>query len=318
MYRVYHAKTPSFLPDAGNWPDGYQAVAEVEGTCLDDVFLRTNSNDTPWWENIGVKLLAENPRSTSVGDVVIDERGRVFLCDVIGWQEIRESVPFILLDMPAPPMLEAALGYEEREASDVYPHCRFVAFCWWGSKLAYADGQVMSNTSYHAWLMMIRHPVFMPVSLRWDFGTDDGPARHWLLVDSITRRLYVGRAREVEAFLDQCQRPRFPEISPQEQEAINASVMAQLRSIKFEEFAIDEQMMERIHKQMEQEFALVEELRNWLDTYATGLSREAEARLGSLFVQEEKCTDCGGEMQADDWLLCASCRSAITSSSQPS
>lgn len=84
---VYHAKTPSFLGfrtgqkvslfDLHNL---FEAVATIEMPevadvdALEDAFRLTNHIDDPWWENEGVTLTKES-RSTSVGDVIVVERG---------------------------------------------------------------------------------------------------------------------------------------------------------------------------------------------------------------------------------------------------
>lgn len=289
-YIVYHVKNPSFGLKEHVWPDEYNAVAQVEAAELEDVFVRTNTNATPWWKGSGLVLLSENPRSTSVGDVVVDYEGKAFRCASMGWEQIENFIPgFTLLEMPAPPMLEDAFGYECREANDVYPECRYVAFCWWGSKLAYSDGQIMSNTSYHGWLMMIRHPAFIPIAFTWDFGSDDGPAHHRLLIDRKTRLMFVGSAREVEAFLQERQRPRFPEMSQQEVEALEKAVLENFQSIEFKRVTLDAGAMASIHKRMEEEFRHVCELRNWLDAYCASLSEESATRLQNLYRSLVNC-----------------------------
>jgi hypothetical protein len=51
-------------------------VAEVDTHKLDQAYFLTNTIDTPWWENEGVKFLGspdhgmKGCRSTSVGDVM--------------------------------------------------------------------------------------------------------------------------------------------------------------------------------------------------------------------------------------------------------
>lgn len=85
-YKVYHKIDPDFQPTVPtNFPDGFDMVAEVvteEG--LEDVFRVTNHIDDSWWKNPEVKV-HKKVRSTSVGDVVVDETGTKHLCSLAGW-----------------------------------------------------------------------------------------------------------------------------------------------------------------------------------------------------------------------------------------
>lgn len=92
--RVYHAKEPTFghgpMPA---WPDGYALVATVRCHDIDDAFRLTNHIDTAWWKNEGVVLVGPPAhRSTSVGDVVVDDAGKVWRCESVGWIEISKGV----------------------------------------------------------------------------------------------------------------------------------------------------------------------------------------------------------------------------------
>ena len=66
----------------------YTLTAIVEATDLDEVFRLTNSIDSFWGANPEVKWhLGPECRSTSVGDVVLDENAKGFLCESIGWKK---------------------------------------------------------------------------------------------------------------------------------------------------------------------------------------------------------------------------------------
>lgn len=74
-------------------PDGsceYRLVAELDASGADEVFERTNTIDKPWWTNPGVtrKFVGHGCRSTSVGDVIVDNGGAGFFCASVGWVAI--------------------------------------------------------------------------------------------------------------------------------------------------------------------------------------------------------------------------------------
>jgi hypothetical protein len=79
---LLHFKTDGFKPHK----DDYQLVAEVECDNFGDVFYLTNHVHQEWWKNEGVTLIKES-RSTSVGDIVVDENDNIHLCASMGWKE---------------------------------------------------------------------------------------------------------------------------------------------------------------------------------------------------------------------------------------
>jgi len=64
----------------------YKAVAMVESDSIGMVFQYTNHIDRAWWENKNVRLIEES-RSTSVGDLVEDETGQLWVCASVGWEK---------------------------------------------------------------------------------------------------------------------------------------------------------------------------------------------------------------------------------------
>jgi hypothetical protein len=79
------------LAVVGMWnkPDTlYTRVADVEVADLESVFNVTNHIDHSWTENDEVvALFSQRPRSTSVGDVVVDSAGNKFFVDSFGFKE---------------------------------------------------------------------------------------------------------------------------------------------------------------------------------------------------------------------------------------
>lgn len=66
----------------------YEAGATVEAETPENLFVRTQSLDAPWTTLTPVlKGSRLNQRSTSVGDFIVDEEGKVLLCAAVGWKE---------------------------------------------------------------------------------------------------------------------------------------------------------------------------------------------------------------------------------------
>lgn len=104
MFKVFHMKPyhPAFafksdddLRRAFEHRDDYrlkwQPVALVDAPNVERVFDATNHLDKPWTANAVVTVLGESPasyRSTSVGDIVVDERDNCRMCGAIGWIDL--------------------------------------------------------------------------------------------------------------------------------------------------------------------------------------------------------------------------------------
>jgi hypothetical protein len=89
IYKVYHDKTPTFGFGGHREfnDDNFEYVATVESDSHQDVFRITNHIDHDWWDNPEVKDYKDETRSTSVGDVVVDEDGKRFRVEMAGWTE---------------------------------------------------------------------------------------------------------------------------------------------------------------------------------------------------------------------------------------
>lgn len=88
---VCHAIKPNFMCPEANpdlrlpWPDAFEPVAIVASEDLDLAFEKTNHIDHAWRENAEVEALSDRCRSTSVGDVILDSKGRVHRVASIGF-----------------------------------------------------------------------------------------------------------------------------------------------------------------------------------------------------------------------------------------
>jgi hypothetical protein len=97
LFEIYHADEMATYTDAKEkaaaFPQGYSKVAVVEARDLCDTYRITNHIDAAWYDNPEVvELLNDQARSTSVGDVVVDEAGRAHLCACFGWEELEGTV----------------------------------------------------------------------------------------------------------------------------------------------------------------------------------------------------------------------------------
>lgn len=91
-YEVWHDKNPSFGfgGKTCKFPKDYEHVANVEARSLDHAFELTNHIDDGWQKNKGVETLADQARSTSVGDIIVDPENKKWRCDMIGWTQLEE------------------------------------------------------------------------------------------------------------------------------------------------------------------------------------------------------------------------------------
>ena len=89
-YKVYHAINPSFgFGIQPKFPEEYKLVAIVDCENIEDTFRVTNHIDEAWTKNPEVlEVIGNGHRSTSVGDVVVDENKCTSYCDSFGWKEI--------------------------------------------------------------------------------------------------------------------------------------------------------------------------------------------------------------------------------------
>jgi len=103
-YKVYHTRNwalnsklhfidsvelcPEFQNGYKPFKSNYKLVAVVETDALGNTFGLTNHIDVEWWKNDGVELIEES-RSTSVGDLVEDIDGNLWMCASCGWTEVK-------------------------------------------------------------------------------------------------------------------------------------------------------------------------------------------------------------------------------------
>jgi len=70
------------------WPENYERIATVNANNLDQVYAKTQHLHRPWWENPGVKAFGVAARSTSIGDIVQDKDGGLWVVADFGFEKL--------------------------------------------------------------------------------------------------------------------------------------------------------------------------------------------------------------------------------------
>lgn len=117
MSQLFHDKDPKFgfSDQPRTWPDDFDLVAQVDTDDLDAVFELTNHISDDWTKNPGVRAIAKHPRSTSVGDVVVNSQENVFICLPVGWKEIGKADKKIVIEKQDGYPVGKSEAVEERE-----------------------------------------------------------------------------------------------------------------------------------------------------------------------------------------------------------
>jgi hypothetical protein len=157
------------------------------------------------------------------------------------------------LNVPVPPMLAKAIGYRGE--------ARFVSFQWipYGDEADYSDGRTSATGNWQAFLAFIHHTAVSPHLKGYDLGSSDSEAKYALILDQEQQALFVAPVKEAERFLQE-QWPKEPPIrmSQEEYAAFVTKALKNLRPPK--DISMDE-----IQRRIEQQYAIVEELQQWLD-----------------------------------------------------
>lgn len=135
-------------------------------------------------------------------------------------------LPGLSLHVPVPPQLEAAVGYRG--------DARYFAIFWQpvGDEAIVTDGRVSQDGCWWGYQAFVDHPVVMLAlaGLRYDLGSSDSEATHWLVIDRETRTASLTPCAEAEQFLAD-QHPALPpiELTREEWEAIVKNVSAHMQ-----------------------------------------------------------------------------------------
>jgi hypothetical protein len=168
---------------------------------------------------------------------------------------IKEINDLTLLNVPVPPMLAKAIGYQGE--------ARYVSFQWtpYGDEADYSDGRLSGTGNWQAFLAYIQHPAVRPFLQTYDLGSSDSEARHTLILDRDKLKIMIAPVKEARAFLAE-QWPPQPTIRMSKEEYLEM-VSKALKSIK----QPDDIDIEEIQQRIDEQYALVEEMQRWLDKY---------------------------------------------------
>ena len=94
-YTVFHHQPLCHLMGNGEmraedlgWPENYEKTATVDAHNLEDVYAKTQHLHRPWWENKGVTAFGIAARSTSIGDIIQDEDGQLWVVARFGFEKL--------------------------------------------------------------------------------------------------------------------------------------------------------------------------------------------------------------------------------------
>jgi hypothetical protein len=117
------------------------------------------------------------------------------------------STPYNLPPTLVPPMLEEAIGY--------FRNARLVAFFWGGGdEVYYTDGHLTTCGDWDAYLEFVHHPLVLPHLHRYNLGSSEEEATHYLLLDREQRLLSVAPVVFAEQLLRQQWGPEPAQTEP--------------------------------------------------------------------------------------------------------
>jgi hypothetical protein len=165
----------------------------------------------------------------------------------------------VQLEVPVPPQLEQAIGYEGNG--------RFVSFTWtpYGDEAYFDDGRFSGTGDWDGYLTFVQHPAVAPLLAGYQLGDSDREAKHALVLDRQERKLYAAPMREAGSFLDR-QWPPIPNPEPvtMTKEEVEHAV---LDALNIENWAEVSSVLDtaEITARMQKHQELVAQMKHWLD-----------------------------------------------------
>jgi len=94
-YTVFHRRPLYHLEGDGEmraedlgWPEKYEKTAVVVAYSHEGAYAKTQHLHRPWWENPGVKAFGIAARSTSIGDIMQDNSGQLWVVARFGFEKL--------------------------------------------------------------------------------------------------------------------------------------------------------------------------------------------------------------------------------------
>lgn len=145
------------------------------------------------------------------------------------------SQNFYSIYTPLPPML--------LEMSGVTSDARFIGMFYEGSKAVWSDGRASATFNfYNCWQILSSHPAIrFPLAIAVEgvlteegclggLGSDDCPATHLLLLDTVAKTMAIAPWKEGHRWLN-AQHPPLPPSTPEQIAAERAAVLALLKNL---------------------------------------------------------------------------------------
>ncbi len=171
---------------------------------------------------------------------------------------MNNNLPGVELSITVPPQLEAAV--------DFHGDARYFGLYWTpsGDEAIVTDGRSTYDGCWWGYQAFVDHPVVMLAlaGLRYDLGSSDSEATHWLVIDRETRTASVAPRATAEQFLTN-QHPALPliELTREEWEAIVKDVSAHLHTHMEHADWLD------VRDQQAAQNACVDEMTTWLNQH---------------------------------------------------
>jgi hypothetical protein len=136
-------------------------------------------------------------------------------------------LPGVELSITVPPQLEAAV--------DFHGDARYFGLYWTpsGDEAIVTDGRSTHDGCWWGYQAFVDHPVVMLAlaNLRYDLGSSESEATHWLVIDRETRTASLAPGAEAEQFLTDQHPALSPvELTREEWDAIVKNVSTHLQS----------------------------------------------------------------------------------------
>ncbi len=173
---------------------------------------------------------------------------------------MNSTLPSPSHNIPIPPQLEMAVGYTGS--------ARFFAIFWQaaGDEAMVADGRVSHDGCWWGYQAFIDHPAVALGLLghRYDLGSSDSEATHWLVVDRETRTATITARSEAERLLE-AQHPPLPQVKLTREQW--AEIVANWNQIARQAMAEAASALGDFDpfEAIERENTVVSEMKAWLD-----------------------------------------------------